>query len=147
MESSGQPLSVLHTDYGDAELIFFSIVAVHGLNGDPTESWTHPDTKSMWIKDSLPLDVPNVRVMSFGYNANVAFGSTTATIMDHARDLLSSLVDEREEEDASISSTGEASLKLISRLCRKFEDRSSSLLIPLAALSLSRSVLIEPPYY
>ena len=136
---------MLHTDYGDAELIFFSIVAVHGLNGDPTESWTHPNNKSMWIKDYLPWDVPNVRVMSFGYNANVAFGSTTATIMDHARDLLSSLVDEREEEDASISST-EASLKLISRLCRKFEDRSSSLLIPLAALSLSRSVLIEPPY-
>ena len=136
---------MLHTDYGDAELIFFSIVAVHGLNGDPTESWTHPNNKSMWIKDYLPLDVPNVRVMSFGYNANVAFGSTTATIMDHARDLLSSLVDEREEEDASISST-EASLKLISRLCRKFEDRSSSLLIPLAALSLIRSVLIEPPY-
>ena len=136
---------MLHTDCGDAELIFFSIVAVHGLNGDPTESWTHPNNKSMWIKDYLPLDVPNVRVMSFGYNANVAFGSTTATIMDHARDLLSSLVDEREEEDASISST-EASLKLISRLCRKFEDRSSSLLIPLAALSLSRSVLIEPPY-
>jgi hypothetical protein len=58
----------------------------------------------MWIKDFLPFHVPNVRVMSFGYNADAAFGSTTASIMDHARDLLGSLVDKREEDDASTSS-------------------------------------------
>jgi hypothetical protein len=67
----------------------------------------------MWLKEYLPLDVPNVRVMSFGYNANVAFGNTTATIKDHAIGLLTSLVDKREEEDASTPANSEASLKQI----------------------------------
>jgi hypothetical protein len=36
--------------------------------------------------------------MTFGYNASTAFGNTTATIIDHAKDLLTCLVDKREEE-------------------------------------------------
>jgi hypothetical protein len=39
--------------------------------------------------------------MSFGYNANAAFGNTTADITDHAKGLLSFLIDKREEEDVS----------------------------------------------
>jgi hypothetical protein len=39
--------------------------------------------------------------MSFGYNANAMFGNSTADIMDHAKDLLSSLIDKREEDDVS----------------------------------------------
>ncbi len=37
--------------------------------------------------------------MTFGYNADAAFGNTTADIVDHARDLLSSLIDKREEDE------------------------------------------------
>ena len=37
--------------------------------------------------------------MTFGYNADVAFGNTTADIIDHAKSLLSSLIDKREEDD------------------------------------------------
>jgi hypothetical protein len=37
--------------------------------------------------------------MSFGYNASAAFGNTTATIADHAKDLLTCLVNKREEGD------------------------------------------------
>ena len=39
--------------------------------------------------------------MTFGYNADAAFGNTTAGIKVHAKSLLSSLVDEREEDDVS----------------------------------------------
>ncbi|RDL41952.1 Uncharacterized protein BP5553_01931 [Venustampulla echinocandica] len=74
------------------------IVFVHGLNGDATGSWTNPDTKAFWPKDFLPSDIPDARVMTFGYNADAAFGNTTADIVDHAKDLLSSLIDKREEE-------------------------------------------------
>ncbi|KAK5525413.1 hypothetical protein LTR07_002565 [Exophiala xenobiotica] len=35
--------------------------------------------------------------MTFGYNADVAFGQSTAEILDHAKSLLASLVDKREE--------------------------------------------------
>jgi hypothetical protein len=36
--------------------------------------------------------------MTFGYNAAAAFGRSTADIIDHAKDLLSSLVDKREDD-------------------------------------------------
>jgi hypothetical protein len=76
-----------------------SIVAVHGLNGDAKATWTDKKTNAFWLKDFLPRDVPYTRVMTFGYDATAAFGDTTADIADHAKDLLISLVDEREEDD------------------------------------------------
>jgi hypothetical protein len=79
----------------------YSLVAVHGLNGDAKRTWTHRETNAFWLQDFLPQDVQNMRVMSFGYNASAAFGNTTATIADHARDLLGCLVDKREEGDVS----------------------------------------------
>ena len=36
--------------------------------------------------------------MTFGYNANVTFGNTTADIRDYAKDLLSCLRDKREDD-------------------------------------------------
>jgi len=74
------------------------IVAVHGLDGEPTKTWTDPKTKAFWIKDYLPQDIPDARILNFGYNARAAFGNTTAQVIDHAKDLLSSLLDKREEE-------------------------------------------------
>jgi hypothetical protein len=79
--------------------IYHSLVAVHGLNGDARRTWTQHKTNALWLQDFLPRDVKNIRVMSFGYNASAAFGNTTATIVDHAKDLLCCLVDKREEED------------------------------------------------
>jgi hypothetical protein len=76
-------------------------VAVHGLNGDEKQTWTHRETNALWLQDFLPQDVQNIRVMSFGYNASVPFGKTTAGITDHAKDLLTCLIDKREEEDVS----------------------------------------------
>ena len=40
--------------------------------------------------------------MAFGYNADAAFGNTIADIIDHAKDLLSSLIDRREEEGENL---------------------------------------------
>jgi len=40
--------------------------------------------------------------MTFGYNADAAFGNTTANINDHAKDLLSSLIDKREEDKVAV---------------------------------------------
>ena len=53
---------------------------------------------AFWLKDFLPYDVPNAHIMTFGYNAEAVFGDTAADIIDHAKSLLSSLVDKREEE-------------------------------------------------
>ena len=72
-------------------------MAVHGLGGDSTNTWTHPKSKAFWLKDFLPLQIPDARIMTFGYNANAAFGQSTAEVVDHAKSLLVSLVNKREE--------------------------------------------------
>lgn len=76
-----------------------SIIAVHGLNGDATNTWKHPKNNHFWLQDSLPLDVKGARILSYGYNADVAFGNTTVNVWDHAKSLLGSLIDERETDD------------------------------------------------
>jgi hypothetical protein len=74
-------------------------VAVHGLGGDAINTWTHPKSKAFWLKDFLPKQIPDARVMTFGYNAAAAFGQSTAEVIDHAKSLLTSMVDKREESE------------------------------------------------
>jgi hypothetical protein len=74
-------------------------VAVHGLGGDAITTWTHPKSKKFWLKDFLPQQIPDARIMTFSYNAAAAFGQSTAEIVDHAKSLLASLVDKREEPE------------------------------------------------
>jgi hypothetical protein len=80
-----------------------SIVAVHGLNGDPYKTWT---TKSgtLWLNDNdlLPKAVKNSRILTFGYNANATsfMGSTSSDrILQHAQTLVAQL-----EADRAVSS-------------------------------------------
>ncbi len=72
---------------------------MHGLGGDRVETWTHPKSKAFWLRDFLPQQIPDARVMTFGYNADAAFGQSTAEVADHAKSLLSSLVDKREQAE------------------------------------------------
>lgn len=81
-----------------------SVVAIHGLGGDSIQTWTHRQTGVYWPRDLFPQDVADARVMVFDYNAAMAFGKSTADIADHAKDLLSSLYDQRETEDGAVVS-------------------------------------------
>jgi hypothetical protein len=84
---------------GSLTQLFDSVVAVHGLGGDAIATWTHPKSKKFWLKDFLPRQIHDARIMTFGYNADAAFGQSTAEIMDHAKGLLVSMVDKREEAE------------------------------------------------
>lgn len=71
-----------------------SIVAVHGLNPTNTElhaelTWTAGG--KLWLRDFLPEQLPNARVLLFGYNSNVAFGTSTAGVREQAENLLNRL--------------------------------------------------------
>lgn len=82
-------------------LIPFSIVAVHGLNGDAFKSFTASNSKKFWLgnADMLPQDIPNCRVLTFSYPASVAavFGRTSsATILQHATTLVQELIADRQ---------------------------------------------------
>ncbi|KAJ9496115.1 hypothetical protein H2202_008361 [Exophiala xenobiotica] len=75
-------LSVVYTPQdattSPAKIAAIDIVAVHGLGGDAIDTWTHPKSKAFWLKDFLPQQVPDARIMTFGYNAHAAFGQSTA---------------------------------------------------------------------
>ena len=79
---------------------------IRHANGRPetsrTETWTHPKSNAFWLKDFLPQQIPDARIMTFGYNAAAAFGQSTSDVIDHAKSLLSSLVDKREENEVYI---------------------------------------------
>ncbi|KAG8796234.1 hypothetical protein FRC16_009782, partial [Serendipita sp. 398] len=61
------------------------IIAIHGLDGHREQSWTAEDG-TMWLKDLLPGDFPNARILSYGYDADTrSFAHTsTQTILHHA---------------------------------------------------------------
>lgn len=70
------------------------IVAVHGLNpfkntSNAMSTWTS-DNGKMWLQDEgfLPTQIPNARIMLFGYNSNVAFTSSNAGLTQQATNLL-----------------------------------------------------------
>jgi hypothetical protein len=77
----------------------FSIVMVHGLNGDSIETWTQGGC--CWPRDLLPTKLTTARVLTFGYNADLAWNDSTFGIADHANMLLTSLRDKREAPHVS----------------------------------------------
>jgi hypothetical protein len=69
-----------------------SIVAVHGLDGKRDKSWTAKNGVN-WLRDLLPLDIPQARIFSWGYEAKTHSTSAikSQTLYDHARNLVSDL--------------------------------------------------------
>ncbi|KAG9052689.1 hypothetical protein FS842_009401 [Serendipita sp. 407] len=61
------------------------IVAIHGLDGHREHSWT-ADDGTMWLRDLLPDDIPNARILTYGYDTDTKNFSTTSrqTIFRHA---------------------------------------------------------------
>jgi hypothetical protein len=59
------------------------IVAIHGLNGHYVNTWTtalEDGSQVNWLRDLLPKEVPNARIMSFSYNSTVLFSKSTSDI-------------------------------------------------------------------
>ena len=65
---------------------------MHSLGGDGITAWTYPKSKFR-----LLAGPPDARTMTFSCNADAAFGQSTAEVVDHAKSLLASLMDKREE--------------------------------------------------
>lgn len=84
-------------------LAAFSVVAIHGLEGDSAATWTDSRTKNFRPKDSLSTNLSSARIITFVYNADAAFGSAMSDIDDHATDLPVNSVDKREVYDVSCS--------------------------------------------
>ncbi|EJT79104.1 hypothetical protein GGTG_04193 [Gaeumannomyces tritici R3-111a-1] len=77
------------------------LVLIHGLNGDYLKTWTHETTKVCWPKDLLPRELPDMRVLSFAYNADIYGNTSVAGIQGNAQALLARLRDLRRDRDYS----------------------------------------------
>jgi hypothetical protein len=75
------------------------IVLVHGLNGNPKDTWTSKKNGIFWPKDLLPqfIEDLNIRVLTYGYDADITSfasrgnGVTKDKIHNHAERLVADL--------------------------------------------------------
>jgi hypothetical protein len=70
------------------------VVAIHGLNGHYLNSWTTTNAarqKVVWLRDLLPKQLPDARIMSYGYNSAVQFSKNVSGIATFAEQLLEDL--------------------------------------------------------
>lgn len=76
------------------------IILIHGLHGDRTGTWTHGSGHDsvFWPKDLLAADTRKARIMTFGYDANIAhfWARPSENRMDtYSNDLLQQLENNR----------------------------------------------------
>ena len=71
------------------------IIAVHGLRGSPVRSWIDRSSQSMWLREMLQIDVPNARVMSYGYRTEDVLRGNNFALDRLANDLVENIMDAR----------------------------------------------------
>ncbi|KAL4879778.1 hypothetical protein BJY04DRAFT_208474 [Aspergillus karnatakaensis] len=78
------------------------IVAIHGLN--PKNKERHAERTwevdgKIWLRDFLPKQLPQARIMLFGYNSSVTVRSSAAGVREQAQNLLSKLWLDRQNDE------------------------------------------------
>lgn len=79
------------------------ICFIHGLTGNRDTTWTAHGESDPWPKLLLAAKLPNARLLTYGYDAYVLrkrIVSSRNRLIDHAKNLLNDLTDNREVEDA-----------------------------------------------
>ena len=80
------------------------VVFLHGLTGDSYRTWLHQSSGIHWPSTFLCQDIPDVRILAFGYDADVVNSWSAAgqdRVGTHAQNLLSSLADKRDETEST----------------------------------------------
>ena len=65
-------------------------------------TWTHAATGKLWLRDLLPLAIPNARIMVFGYDARVVDSRSIIGMMENANSLLTHLCNHRNSRDLEV---------------------------------------------
>ncbi|CAO2653341.1 Nn.00g027520.m01.CDS01 [Neocucurbitaria sp. VM-36] len=89
---------VVNPESPDVDIVF-----VHGLTGGWWDTWAVKGSQIFWPGDLLPKDVPNARILSFGYDADIVRLLDTAssnTIRDHGNSLAMTLAMRRARSDS-----------------------------------------------
>ncbi|KAK1977787.1 hypothetical protein LZ30DRAFT_730850, partial [Colletotrichum cereale] len=68
--------------YEDINGAAVDIIAVPGLGSHPLGSWKSPYSDDVWLRDFLPKDVPNIRVLIYGYDTTLPGSLSKQSIED-----------------------------------------------------------------
>jgi hypothetical protein len=90
-------LGLIHEADPSSHSTIVDIVAVHGLTGHPDKTWTAPDSGTLWLRDFLPKDIPNARILTFRYNSSIASFTTRSSVSRIAEGLLGCLAEQRKQ--------------------------------------------------
>lgn len=112
LKASGERVGLFEFP-SDEETKTADVVAIHGLQGHVYKTWEH-DNGHLWLRDSRPNDIPFARIMTFGFDSNVALSKSVARIEDIALDLLNRLSVKR---SATGDSGGQARTRPIIFIC------------------------------
>lgn len=78
------------------------IVFVHGLTGNTYTTWLHKDACVHWPRDLLKQDIPNARILGFGYDADIVKlwnPASNSRLSNHAENMVGALVRKRERTE------------------------------------------------
>lgn len=78
------------------------VVFLHGLTGNAYTTWLHQDAKLHWPSACLKDNIPDARILGFGYDADVVnwwHQASTNRVSNHAEDMLGALVRLRERTE------------------------------------------------
>ena len=96
-EGPNYGVKVLHDGGTEASV---DIVFIHGLTGNAYSTWLHKGTNVHWPSQLLPQDLPDVRILSFGYDADIVnlwSPASMSRLSNHSENMVGGLVRKREE--------------------------------------------------
>ncbi len=73
------------------EYSWLDLVAIPGLIEEPLQTWTHPKTGHLWLRDSLPYKLISARIFTFNYPSYLLLTDDEANIKIYVEKLLSDL--------------------------------------------------------
>ena len=97
-------INILYTPSGTTSTLV-DIVLIHGLKGHPFTTWLDAQSGTYWPFHLLRQDVPNARIMTFGYDSDpvkILMSAGQNTLRNHANTLLADLVHARTADPVSI---------------------------------------------
>ncbi|KAM0168180.1 hypothetical protein ACHAPF_011256 [Botrytis cinerea] len=79
------------TPISDGDNTSVDIIFIPGLGSHPIGSFKAKYKDYVWIRDSLPKDIPSARVLVYGYDTSILDGNAKHSIPDLAKEFLSSI--------------------------------------------------------
>ncbi|KAI5836715.1 hypothetical protein DFP73DRAFT_453508, partial [Morchella snyderi] len=67
------------------------VVAVTGLGGHAFGSWKAKGGEFMWLRDALPVDITDLRILTYGFDSGLVGSTSFASITSYATELFQRL--------------------------------------------------------